>query len=108
MESLNFIKEILDGKVVLGKKEEIVSGLFIIPVYRVKMSFLNLKTDLKDNSGDGISGSVNVHPLCLLKVFNGSVDVITLKEDKDNFVDNIGNLLSNIDLNDVFKNIKIV
>ena len=81
---------------------------FIIPVYKVKMSFLNLKTDLKENSGDGVSGSINVNPICLLKVYKGNLDVINFKEEKDHIFDNVSNILSNIDFNDVLKNIKFI
>ena len=108
MESLGFISKLLEGRIVLGEKEEITPNLFIIQVYKVKISFLNLKTDLKDNTGDGASGSVNVMPICLLKIFNGSIDVVSLDGVvKDGLSDLIPNMLANIDLNDIFKNIKL-
>ena len=44
MDNFDFISKLLDGRIVLEKKEEITQDLFIIPVYKVKISFLNLKT----------------------------------------------------------------
>ena len=109
MESLDFMSKILDGRVVLGKKEELGDGLYIIPVYKVKITFLNLKTDLKDNSGDGDSESISVTPICILKSHNGNVDIITFEEKtvKDSIVESIPNVLSNIDIGSMLKNIKI-
>lgn|GEM_PF-1508703 len=109
MENFEFINRLLDGRVVLGAKEEIVSGLYIIPVYKVKISFLNLKTDINSNNGDGASGSISVGPICLLKISNNNVEVISLEDEnkKDGILDAIPNVLSNIDINNLFKNIKL-
>lgn len=109
MENFNFISKLLDGRVVLGAKEEIGEGLYIIPVYKVKISFLNLKTDIKSTNGDGASGSINVTPICLLKIYNNMVDVLTFEEAaiKDSFSDIIPNMLSNIDVNTLLKNFKL-
>lgn len=108
MESFNFISKLLDGRVVLGAKEEIGEGLYLIPVYKVKISFLNLKTDIKSTNGDGASGSINVTPICLLKIVNNVVDVISFEEAsiKDGISDLIPNMLSNIDVNSLFKGFK--
>ncbi len=108
MESFNFISKLLDGRVVLGAKEEIDAGLYLIPVYKVKISFLNLKTDIKSTNGDGASGSINVTPICLLKIVNQAVDVISFEEAsvKDGIGDLIPNMLSNIDVNSLFKGLK--
>lgn len=109
MESFNFISKLLDGRVVLGAKEELGDNLYVIPVYKVKISFLNLKTDIKSNNGDGASGSINVTPICLLKVFNNTIDVISLEEAgvKDSFTDILPNMLSNIDVNTILKKFKL-
>lgn len=109
MDNFNFIATLLDGRVVLGKKEEIGENLFIIPVYKVKISFLNLKTDIKTNNGDGASGTIHVTPICLLKVYNNTIDVISFEEanTKDGFSDVIPNMLSNIDMNTILKNLKL-
>lgn len=107
MENLNFISKLLEGRLVLGCKEDFGNNLYMIPVYKVKLSFLNLKTDLKASS-DGASGSLNVTPICILKVTDNKVDVISLDEvTKDAFADVIPNLLNNIDVNSILKNIKI-
>ncbi len=109
MESFNFISKLLDGRVVLGAKEEIGDNLYIIPVYKVKISFLNLKTDIKATNGDGASGSINVTPICLLKVVNNSVEVINFDEApaKEGITDILPNMLSNIDVNTILKNFKL-
>lgn len=109
MDNLNFISKLLDGRIVLGKKEEITSDLYIIPVYKVKIAFLNIKTDIKKNNGDGESGSVNVAPICLLKIFNNNVEIISLEDNhKEGFMDIIPNVMNNIDVNSFLKNIKII
>lgn len=109
MENFSFISKLLDGRVVLGAKEEICEGMFIIPVYKVKISFLNLKTDIKATNGDGASGSIQVTPICLLKASNNSIDIINLEEPsiKDSFTDILPNMLSNIDVNTILKNFKL-
>ncbi|MGM9969116.1 MAG: hypothetical protein ACI35S_01830 [Anaeroplasma sp.] len=106
MESLQFISKLLEGRLVLGAKEELGNNISLIPVYKVKISFLNLKTDLKDS--DGASGSIGVTPICLIKNTNGIVDIISLEEtQRDSFKDVIPNMLNNIDINSILKNIKI-
>lgn len=108
MDNLSFISKLLDGRIVLGRKEEITENLYIIPVYKVKISFLNLKTDIKENNGDGESGSINVSPICLLKVFNSNVDIISLDDNhKDVFTDIIPNVMNSIDVGSILKNIKL-
>lgn len=108
MDNFDFISKLLDGRIVLGKKEEITQDLFIIPVYKVKISFLNLKTDIKKNNGDGESGSINVSPICLLKIYNNNVEIINLDGNhKDSYTDVIPNIMSNIDINSLLKNIKL-
>ena len=107
MENFNFISKLLDGRVVLGAKEVISDNLYIIPVYKVKISFLNLKTDIKQTNGDGESGSINVTPICLLKVSNGIIDIISFDEvqSRESLGDIIPNMLNNIDVNSILKNL---
>ena len=109
MESFELISKLLDGKIVLGEKQEIEEKLYLIPVYKAKVSFLTVKTDIKSNNGDGLSGNLNVTPICILKVNNGSIDIINLEEldKKEGIMDVIPNMLNNIDVNNILKNIKI-
>ena len=107
MEGLGYVNDLFNGKIVLGDKLEIGNDLYIVPVYKSKVSFINLKTDLKDNVGDGVGASLNVNPICLLKVHNNIVEVLNFKEDKDNIMDVIPNMLASIDLNEILKSIKI-
>lgn len=108
MENLDFVSTILDGRVVLGKKEQMTDRLSIVPVYKVKISFLNLSTDLKTTVGDGSSGSVTITPICLLQVLDDTISVLSLEEKhiKEEFTEWIPNLISNIDIGNVLKNIK--
>ena len=108
MDNLDLISKILDGKVVLGNKEEIIPNVYIVPVYKVKISFFNLSTDLKNNLGDGSSGSINVTPICLLQVKDDNIKIISLADDsKPNVFEGIlPNLFSNIDINSILKNVK--
>lgn len=109
MESFEFINKLLDGKIVLGSKEEVCSGLFLIPVYKVKISFLNLKTDINSNNGDGASGSISVYPISLIKIYNNNINIINLDDSnkKEGILDMIPNVLNNMDFNNFIKNIKL-
>lgn len=107
MNNLEFMSKLLDGRIVLGKKEEISDNLYIIPVYKVKITVMNLKTDLKESNGD--SSSISASPICLLKVFNNNIDIINLEElaKSESILDSIPNMLNNIDVNGILKNIKL-
>jgi uncharacterized spore protein YtfJ len=109
MENLDFISKLLDGKIVLGNKEEIIPNLYIIPVYKVKISFFNLSTDLKNNTGDGSSGSINVTPMCLLQIKDDNIRILSIFDDtKPNVLEGIlPNIFSNIDVNNILKNVKL-
>lgn len=102
----NFITDILKGKIVLGTKEEVVDGIFLIPIYRVKISFLNVKADVKNT--DGISGNVSVSPIGLIKISNNDFDIIKLEEEKkEGFTEILPKFIENIDLNNILTNLKI-
>lgn len=109
LENLDFISKLFDGRVVLGKKEQLTERLSVVPVYKVKVTFLNLSTDLKNTAGDGSSGSVHITPICLLQVLDDSLIVLPLEEKpvKEDITDWIPNIMSNIDLSNVLKNIKL-
>lgn len=109
MGNLDFISKLLDGRVVLGSREEILPNLYIIPVYKVKISFFNLSTDLKNNTGDGSSGSLNVTPICLLEVKDDNIKVLSFADgNKPDSIENvIPNIFSNLDINGILKNIKL-
>ena len=109
MENFDFISKLLDGRIVLGEKMLINDGLYIIPVYKAKVSFLTVKTDIKSNNGDGLSGNLNVTPICILKVLNSNIEIINLEEldKKEGIMDVIPNMLNNIDVNNILKNLKI-
>ncbi len=106
MESFSYIVKLLDGRLVLGAKEEVGDNLFIIPVYKIKISFLNLKTDIKSNNGDGVSGNISVMPICLLKIYNNNLELIKLSEANIK-EDILPSFLNNIDINNILKNFKM-
>ena len=47
MKSYEYISSWLEGNAVLGKREEISPRLSIIPIYKLKVSCINLTTDIK-------------------------------------------------------------
>ena len=108
MDNLDFISNILNGKIVLGNKEEIIPNLYIIPVYKVKVLFFKSVDKLKNDTGDGSSGSINITPICLLQVKDDNIKIISLSNDpKPNILEGIiPNIFSNIDVNSILKNVK--
>lgn len=109
MESFDLISKLLEGRVVIGKKEEVAPDLFIIPVYKLKITIFNLNADMKNNNSSGDTSSLTASPICLLKIQNSNVDIITFENTntKDCILDIIPNVLSNFDVNSLLKNIKI-
>ena len=75
MESFDLISKLLDGRVVIGKKEEVAPDLFIIPVYKLKITIFNLNADMKNNNSSGDTSSLTASPICLLKIQNSNVDI---------------------------------
>ena len=108
MENFDFINKLLDGRIVFGAKENINERIGLIPVYSNKIQFFNLKTDIKNNSGDGGSGSISIKPICILKINGDSVDIINLSDEvsHDRLLDGIPSILSNVDINSLFKGFK--
>lgn len=108
MNNFDFITNVLDGRLVLGDKLELSDSMFIIPIYKSKISFLDIKTDIKNNNGDGISANILTTPICILKVEQGSMEIINLTiDEKYKFKDTIPDVLANFDLNNILKNIKL-
>lgn len=109
LESLDLITKLLNERIMLGKKEDITENLSIIPVYKVKVNFFNVNTDIKNTVGDGTSGGLTITPLCILQIKNEAITIIKLddKNPKEDFFDVIPNIMSNININDVLKGLKI-
>ena len=108
MNNLDYISKLLEGKIVLGNKEEVIPNVYIIPVYKLKISFFNLSTDLKNNTGDGSSGSINVTPICLIQIKNDELKIVGLNSNKPDVLEGIlPNLFSNVDINSILKNIRL-
>lgn len=108
MENFDFINKLLDGRIVFGNKEMINDRIGLIPVYSTKIQFFNLKTDIKNNSGDGGSGSISIKPICILKINGDIVDIISFNDEvtHEGILDNITPLFSNLDINSLFKGFK--
>lgn len=109
MESLDLISKLLNERIMLGKKEDITDGLSVIPVYKVKINFFNVNTDIKNSLGDGTSGGLVITPICILQIKNENISIIKFedKNSKEDFFDMIPNLMSNVNFNDVLKGLKI-
>ena len=109
MNGLELFDKLFNKNVMLGDKITLNEDLSIIPVYKLKVNTLNLNTDIKNNVGDGVSGGFSIKPVCILKVLDNDISVITFedKSKKDEIFDFIPSLLTNININDILKNIKI-
>ncbi|MCM1557143.1 MAG: hypothetical protein NC087_06375 [Anaeroplasma bactoclasticum] len=109
MESLDLISKLLNERIMLGKKEDLTENLSIVPVYKVKVNFFNVNTDIKNTTGDGSSGSLLITPVCILQIKNETVTILKFedKTPKEDFFDVIPSLMSNININDVLKGLKI-
>ena len=109
MNGLELFDKLFNKNVMLGDKITLNEDLSIIPVYKLKVNTLNLNTDIKNYVGDGVSGGFSITPVCILKVLDNDISVITFedKSKKDEIFDFIPSLLTNININDILKNIKI-
>ncbi len=109
MESLDLISKLLNERIMLGKKEDITDHLSLIPVYKVKVNFFNVNTDIKNTTGDGTSGSLAITPICILQILDQDISIIKFedKSPKEDFFDIIPNMISNVNLNDVLKGLKL-
>lgn len=109
MENLDFISKILNERIMIGKKEDITDNLSIIGVYKVKVNFFNVNTDIKKGTGDGNNINLSIIPICILQIKNENVSIIKFDDlkPKEDFLDIIPNLMSNININDVLKGLKI-
>lgn len=111
-DNLDSLKDIIDGSVVVGNVIELSPLVKVVPIYKVKISYLLVQTDLKQNSGNGSNGNISLTPICLLQLNDGDVKVLSLRgSDKLDFIDRVPDLISsissNVDIASIFKNIKI-
>lgn len=109
MENLDFISKLLNERIMIGKREDITENLSIIGVYRVKVNFFNVNTDIKNQSGDGSNVNLSIIPICILQIKNDNISIIKFDDlkPKEDFFDIIPNLVSNLNINDVLKGLKI-
>lgn len=109
LENLDFISKLLNERIMLGKKEELTENLSIVPVYKVKVNFFNVNTDIKDTAGDGSNVNLLITPVCILQIKNDTITIVKFedKTPKEDFFDIIPSLVSNLNINDVLKGLKI-
>lgn len=109
MQGLELFDKLLNERVMLGKEVKIKDELSIIPVYKLKVNTMNLNTEIKNQSGDGSGGGFSITPICILKILDNDISVIRFdnKSNKDDMFEFIPSLLTNININDLLKNIKI-
>lgn len=104
----DFVTKILESRVVLGNKEKISDDLYIIPLYKSKIGNFDVNTDIKNTTGNGNSNSAVFVPIGILEIKHDVIRLIRIEEKvKDDFFDIIPNLMSNINVNDIIKNIRI-
>jgi uncharacterized spore protein YtfJ len=104
----DFVTKILESRVVLGNKEKISDDLYIIPLYKSKIGNFDINTDIKNTTGNGNSNSAVFVPIGILEIKHDVIRLIRIEEKvKDDFFDIIPNLMSNINVNDIIKNIRI-
>ena len=109
MENLDFVSKLLNESIMLGKKGDITENLSIVTVYKVKVNFFNVNTDIKDTAGDGSNINLLITPVCILQIKNEDITILKFddKAPKEDFFDIIPSLISNINVNDVLKGLKI-
>lgn len=92
----------------LGKKEDITDNLSIVPVYKVKVNFFNVNTDIKDTAGDGSNVNLLITLLCILQIKNENITILRFedKTPKEDFFDLIPSLVSNTNFNEVIEGFK--
>ena len=109
MQGLELFDKLLNERVMLGKELKLKDDLSIIPVYKLKVNTMNLNTEIKNQVGDGSGGGFSITPICILKILDNDISVIRFdsKNNKDDMFEFIPSLLTNININDIFKNLKI-
>lgn len=109
MDSLELISTLLNERIMLGKKENLTDTLSIVPVYKAKINFFNVNTDIKNTTGDGSNVNLLITPVSILQIKNDTISIIKFEEKtpKEDIFDIIPNIMSNIDMNSIIKNIKL-
>lgn len=79
-DEINKLKDIAKGDLVFGTSIELADDLRIIPVFKVKLSYISLDSKIKGNV-DGASGSVNLIPICFIEVKKSGIKVHSLTHD---------------------------
>ena len=109
MEGLELFDKLLNERIMFGKELKLKEDLSIIPVYKLKLTTMNISTEIKSQLGDGNGGGIVVTPICVLKIFDNDISVIRLDEktNKEDMFEFIPSLFSNLNINELIKNIKI-
>ena len=109
MEGLELFDKLLNERIMFGNVLKLKEDLSIIPVYKLKITTMNLNAEIKSQSGDGTGGGIVVTPVCVLKIYDNDISVIRLdeKSNKDEMFEFLPNILGNLNINDIIKNIKI-
>ena len=108
MEGLELFDKLLNERIMLGKEIKLKDDLSIIPVYKLKVNTMNINAEVKTKVGDGSGGGFTISPVCILKILDTDISVVRLddKQSKEDFFDFIPSLLTNINVNDLIKNLK--
>jgi ABC-type branched-subunit amino acid transport system ATPase component len=73
-----------------------------------KIGNFDINTDIKNTTGNGVSNSAIFVPIGILEIKHDIIRLIRIEEKtKDDFFDIIPNLMSNINVNEIIKNIKM-
>lgn len=96
-ECIEDIKEYVKSDLVFGTKLEITSDIYLIPIYKVKVSNIILDGEIK-NQIKGNSNSINLTPLCFIEVNKGLVKVHNLSKefDVDNIIKDVPSIFNDI------------
>lgn len=108
MEGLELFDKLLNERIMFGNELKLKEDLSIIPVYKLKITTMNLNAEIKSQIGDGTGGGIVVTPVCVLKIHDTDISVIRLDEkvNKEDMFDFLPSLFNNININDILKNIK--
>lgn len=106
MEELNKIFDLLKTNIVAGEGIGVNDDTTIIPIFKTKINYFSLVTNIKDNGGNALNGSLNYEPICFLQIKDGISSIIPIHNERESIMEGIPKFFECFDLNNLIKGIK--
>lgn len=106
MEELNKIFDLLKTNIVAGEGIGVNDNTTIIPIFKTKINYFSLVTNIKDNGGNALNGSLNYEPICFLQIKDGITTIISIHNERESIMEGIPKFFEGFDLNNLIKGIK--